>query len=258
MSKHIKWIIPLVLIAVAAAIWFVRREQPQPPPPIAESTPAPEPMSTVPTIEHPLEGQPETTTLPELDSSDEYVKAALQRLFGSESLTELLVPTQIVRNITATVDNLPRQKLAFRLRPVRATPGSFVTAGAEGSWLLDDKNYARYSTFMHLVQLADVEQVAQWYREYYKLFQQAYVGLGYPQGYFNDRLVQAIDDLLATPELSGTIPLVSPHVFFEFADPDLEARSAGQKTLLRMGPSNIKIIKEKLRQLRGEITKPKS
>ena len=37
------------------------------------------------------------------------------------------------------------------------------------------------------------------YKQYYPLFQQAYVDLGYPEGYFNDRLVEVIDHLLATP-----------------------------------------------------------
>ena len=41
------------------------------------------------------------------------------------------------------------------------------------------------------------------YVQLYPLFQAAYQELGYPHGYFNDRLVQAIDDLLATPDVAG-------------------------------------------------------
>ena len=47
-----------------------------------------------------------------------------------------------------------------------------------------------------------------------------------------------IDHLLATPEIEGPIRLVQPKVLYEFADPELEARSAGQKLLLRMGAAN--------------------
>jgi hypothetical protein len=42
-------------------------------------------------------------------------------------------------------------------------------------------------------------------------------------------------------------------VLYEFADPDLETRSAGQKIMLRMGPENAARVKAKLWQLRREI-----
>ncbi|MFX9123653.1 DUF3014 domain-containing protein, partial [Acinetobacter baumannii] len=42
-------------------------------------------------------------------------------------------------------------------------------------------------------------------------------------------------------------------VFYEYADPKLEALSAGEKLLLRMGPSNEAVIKAKLRELRRSI-----
>jgi hypothetical protein len=42
-------------------------------------------------------------------------------------------------------------------------------------------------------------------------------------------------------------------VFYEYADGDLESRSAGQKLLMRMGAANERTIKAKLRELRAEI-----
>jgi hypothetical protein len=41
---------------------------------------------------------------------------------------------------------------------------------------------------------------------------------------------------------------------YTFADPALEARPAGQKLLIRMGPDNAAIIKAKLTELRTAIT----
>jgi len=93
------------------------------------------------------------------------------------------------------------------------------------------------------------------YRRFYPLFQQAYVELGYPKGYFNDRLVEVVDHLLAAPEIDGSIALVQPRVLYQFADPELEARSAGHKILLRMGPENAAQVKAKLRAIRSELTR---
>ena len=43
------------------------------------------------------------------------------------------------------------------------------------------------------------------------------------------------------------------HVLLEFADPALEARSAGQKVLLRIGSANAARIKAKLRDIRAAL-----
>jgi hypothetical protein len=91
------------------------------------------------------------------------------------------------------------------------------------------------------------------YRRFYPLFQKAYVDLGYPDGYFNDRVIEVIDHLLATPEIEGPVKLVRPHVLYQYADPELEQLSPGQKLLLRMGNEHSATVKEKLREFRGRI-----
>jgi hypothetical protein len=42
-------------------------------------------------------------------------------------------------------------------------------------------------------------------------------------------------------------------VLYEFADPELENLSAGQKTLLRMGRANGAKLKSKLREIREAL-----
>jgi hypothetical protein len=122
---------------------------------------------------------------------------------------------------------------------------------------LSAANFERYAALMKVVQTADPRTVATVYFRLYPLFQQAYEDLGYPGMYFNDRLVQVIDNLLDTPDVKGPIRLVQPKVFYQYADPSLENRSAGQKLLLRMGSANEAIIKDKLRQLRADIVQHK-
>ncbi|HJW57873.1 MAG TPA: DUF3014 domain-containing protein [Burkholderiaceae bacterium] len=78
--------------------------------------------------------------------------------------------------------------------------------------------------------------------------------MGYPDGYFNNRLVAVIDHLLAAPEIEGPLALTQPHVLYEFADLDLELRSADHKIMLRMGMDNAAKIKAKLREIRSEVT----
>jgi hypothetical protein len=132
-------------------------------------------------------------------------------------------------------------------RNLVASQGDVTTIG--------DANFARYAPLVHVIEATDVKALAVVYTRLYPLFQQSYEDLGYPGKYFNDRLVLVIDHLLQTPEVAGPIPVVQPKVFYEYADPNLESRSAGQKLLIRMGPANARIIKAKLRDFRTEIVK---
>jgi DUF3014 family protein len=149
---------------------------------------------------------------------------------------------------------LPRQKVAVEKRPTGPVAGSFAADGDELHATLDPQNYARYQPVVAVVGKLDMRQVAAVYVRFYPLFQQAYQNLGYPNGYFNDRLVQVIDSLTAAPQPEGPIALVRPNVMYVFADPALESRPAGQKLLMRMGPDNAAVIKAKLTELRAAIT----
>jgi hypothetical protein len=101
----------------------------------------------------------------------------------------------------------------------------------------------------------DSAKLVETYRYFYPLFQRAYQEIGYPRANFNDRLVVAIDDLLAAPEPKAPILLTQPRVLFEYADPDLERRSAGQKIMIRIGRDNAAVIKAKLAEIRALVTR---
>jgi Protein of unknown function (DUF3014) len=124
--------------------------------------------------------------------------------------------------------------------------------------VLNPRNAARYDSAVALFSQADPKALADTYRRYYPLLQQAYQDLGYPDGYFNDRLVEAIDDLLRAPEPAGPVILVQPKVLYEYEDAALEKLSSGQKLLLRMGVAHARAVKDKLRAVRALIaTAPK-
>lgn len=209
-----------------------------------------------PRIENPMPApEPEAGPLPKLQESDPAVRSALTVVVGDEAVAQYLVPREVIRHFVVTVDNLPRKKVAVDLRPVKTVSGEFVASGGADSVVLDAENYARYAPLIRLVQTTDSRQLAALYRRFYPLFQESYENLGYPSAYFNDRMVEVIDHLLATPDIKGPIKLVQPSVYYQFADPTLESRSAGQKLLIRMGSENAAVIKAKLKELRAEIAK---
>jgi hypothetical protein len=250
--------VAVVGLSIGAVVYLSWREK-APPPPVEEpvaAVPAPAPAAPLPeepAIKHPLPPPETKEPLPSLDESDPPLQNALTDLIGRESVQQFVVPKDLVRHIVVTVDNLSEKKVAERLRPVRPAPGRFAITGPEEAPVLDPANYQRYKPMVQLILATDTQRLVDTYSRYYPLFQDAYENLGHPPEYFNDRLIEVIDHLLATPELQGPIALAQPNVLYEFADPELEARSAGQKALIRMGSDNAKAVKDKLRELRSAL-----
>lgn len=263
-DPDLRLIIILLLVAVAAgAAWYfwddlVPSEQAP-----AEMGPAGEQGDAVPEgPTHPITpvepagpSDRELVPLPALDDSDSYFVLEMIDLFGPDA-GQVLVSDALIDKFVATIDNLPRSHVAEKSRPVGRLATNFATdESATGDKIyLSPDNYGRYSPLVALVENADMDAVTAMYRRFYPLFQESYVRLGYPNGYFNDRVVEVIDHLLATPEPEYPVELVRPNVLYEFADPRLEALSSGQKLLIRIGPNNAAAIKKALRDLRSRIT----
>ena len=247
------------VVVVAAGTWYYlqSRHAALPQAPGVAQTPASAQPPAEPAIQHPLPGGEDPASqapLPPLADSDAAMRDALSQVAGLAAVKDYLLPESIIRHLVVTIDNLPRQKVAVAKRPTSAVAGSFVADGDELHATLDPRNFARYQPMAAVVGRLDMQRLAAVYAHFYPLFQQAYQDLGYPNGYFNDRLVQVIDMLLATPQPTGPIALVRPNVMYTFADPALESRPAGQKLLIRMGPDNAAAVKIKLEELRAAIT----
>jgi hypothetical protein len=261
MNENIKWVaaaVGVVGLAIVAVVfrdsWW--KDRTATPPETAQTAPPPA-APAEPEIKHPLPGDVAETPLPPLDGSDAAIQNVLIGLLGAKAVEQFLMPEQIVRHIVVTIDNLPEQKVAERLRPLKRTPGRFTVSGSEDEPVLDPANYERYAPLVSLLQTVDTKLLVDAYVRHYPLFQEAYESLGHPPEYFNDRLIEVIDHLLATPDLEGPIALSQPGVQYQFADAELEQRSAGQKVLLRMGSANAAVVKSKLRELRSAILEQK-
>jgi Protein of unknown function (DUF3014) len=144
-------------------------------------------------------------------------------------------------------------KLPLRLVPVEQASGKFISSGSEDSLSISPNNAARYSPYIKIAEAIDARQLVELYVRLYPLFQQAYQELGYPNKYFNDRLIEALDDLLDAPDIKEPVKLVQPGVHFQFADPELEELSIGQRILIRIGSKNEARIKAWLGDIKQEL-----
>jgi hypothetical protein len=272
----------LALVLAAAAAWYFWPQTPVlslPPPaplsqpvqqPLVAAAPMPTSEPAPPPINHPVEvveaPTPVRKPLPQLGQSDPRMLEEFNTLLGRKKVQQFLLTDSFVRRVVATIDNLGREHAAPSMWPVHPTPGRFTTLRRTEGEIINPDNGQRYSTLIQFIETVDSRQAVQLYAALYPLFQQAYVELGYPKAYFNDRLIAVIDLLLATPvheqpllvelvEVKGPIASERPWTRYEFADDDLQSLAAGQKMLLRTGPTNHRRLRAKLLEIRGLLTK---
>ncbi|MFI4959610.1 MAG: DUF3014 domain-containing protein [Lysobacterales bacterium] len=253
----------IVVLGILLAGAYLARKAMHPSAPQTATTLAPSTSATVSAastpIQHPIEqaqagpAAASTAALPVLGDSDASVASALAALAGGGDLSSLLVRQQNIARIVATIDALPRRGLSTYMLPVHPPRGAFITQDSDGTTVIGAQNTARYAPYMQIIEGADPQALVAWYVHAYPLFQEAYRQLGYPKGYFNDRLIVVIDDMLTAPEPTQPPELVRSKTHYVYADPAMESLSAGQKLLMRVGPANEAKLKTQLRAIRARL-----
>lgn len=276
------WLILLLLIVAAGGgyyIYFLEQEESPdlavpPPIPVKVERPEAEPQPQTVTEEEVApppalveeEVVEEAEPLPELAESDEEALTVAAQVLGEDPARTYLVTEGLISKLVATIDALTRDELPGNIIPVRG-PGGEMQVTSDGVsdqinpdtglpepyYVFDPINFQRYTPQVEVLEAIDGATLVQNYRHYYPLLQQSYRELGYTEGEFNVRLLEVIDELLATPEPGQPVRLIKPEAFYEFADPELEALSAGQKLMVRIGPSNAARVKTKLAEIREAI-----
>lgn len=261
------WLVGIVLVAGAGA-WLFRPEaglRTSAPPP-AFSSRAPTAVQPAPpggaaaapaAPRHPIDSAAAAdAAIPALAGSDAAAWEALSGLVGDGRLLEVVLRDHLIQRLVTMVDNLTRPSAPRQALALRPLPGELQVQAGEAGSVLAAANAQRYAPYVNAFVAADPQALARVYRRFYPLFQQAYVELGYPRGYFNDRLVQVIDHLLQAPEPAQP-PVLEPdgRGKYRFVDPALESCSIGQKALVRLGPEQAAAVKRQLRAIRAALAR---
>lgn len=198
----------------------------------------------------PLSPEPgEDVDLPELGQTDPVVRQLVSGLSSHPKVAAWLTTDQLIRNFAVVVVNIANGRSPARnLSAVRPT-GEFVAREDGERTVLDPRSYRRYDEYADAIAALDAQGTARLYATLKPRIQDAYRELGYPEGDFDQTLERAIIELLNTPIVEGDIVLEPKSVSWEFADPKLRSLSAAQRQFLRMGPRNMRIVKEKLREI---------
>jgi hypothetical protein len=255
----------LVILLFAFGGWYFFTKEPDPvhelPPPALSLPVAPvtvdegqvaEPGTSEPQPMVETPSEPEPDPLPSLYESDPAIRQSLAEVMGMEAVQQYLVKDQAITRMVAAIDSLTSRQVPPPTNPVKSAEGAFLVETEGDRTIMSAANFARYGNYVELLYRMDAGTLLAVYREFYPLFQQAWEEND-NQGSFNDRLVEVIDNLLATPDVPGPVYLVKPEAVYLFEDPALEGMTAGQKILVRMGSANAALVKEKLLELRSAL-----
>ena len=93
------------------------------------------------------------------------------------------------------------------------------------------------------------------YRALHRPLEAAYRALGDPQGALDAVAARALDRLAAAPVLDRAPALLPAQTgdLWIFQDPKLEALGAVEKQIIRLGPSNGRIVKSQAAAVRAAL-----
>ncbi|MBL4814213.1 MAG: DUF3014 domain-containing protein, partial [Shewanella sp.] len=214
----------IVAVAVAAIIaggayYYFQASEPVPLPVEVKDIIPEEPLVTIADIPEPViedviepkiievEPQVQVEPLPTLSNSDGYVHKKTVEIADGMKIEPLLVEKDLVRHFVVFVDNLAQGELARKVSPLKAPDRIFTVSDITNKTYLNPDSYHRYDLYANFVANLDEQQLAATYKELTPLLEEAFEELGYGDMSFNQRLLQAIDIMLAAPVIEQPIEL---------------------------------------------------
>ena len=254
----------VVLVILAAVLW---PSEPEPKPVIVvPDTPVIEPIieeqPEIPYLEveeeqaesDMIEAEPEFIPPPEpLDTSDGTIKTKLLNLTDYDAFARLLINEALLERFVIMTNTLAAEQIPDNNRILIQPEKPFRTyRQADKEWI-DPASYKRYTPYVEVFESLETGSLLQLYQEYKPAINNIFAEIGRPLGSFDEKLKDAIDVLLDTPEVPVPVEVFTDSVMYKFADSQLESLTAPQKQLLRTGPENMRRIKAKLREIKETL-----
>lgn len=244
------WVM-LVALAIALAGWLFSRSNPSP----RVATPVSSPSTTTaaaPVVSEPAPRPPSSDPgLPELENSDDFVRALITELFGSPDLDRWLASgEELLQQGVRALLAISEKRAAGRYLSFLPIEGRFAVTARGGDWIIAPQSYRRYDRVVDAFVGLDARQVARLAERLAPLLSRAMDENAFPGTGFDSALSAAIAHLLATPLPAEELEVVpQDDGSYRFADPRLEALTAPQKQLLRLGPRNGARVRAKLAEI---------
>ncbi len=235
----------VLLLALLGAVGVYLLRTPAPPP-------TPEPAQAA----APAAPAPPAPPAVQLSGTDPRVRDLLRGLSGDADFLRWLSAEDLVRRFTAATNLIaegesPRLPLSFM-----APTGGFRVVKRSGRTVMAPEGHTRYDGVARAVASVDAKGVQRVYQELKPLLDAAHSEMAPPGRSLEQTLAQAIDRLTRVEVPRGPVELTTKGALYAYADPRLEALSAAEKHLLRMGPDNMRKVQAKLSEIASALGLP--
>ena len=157
--------------------------------------------------------EPEPVLLPDLNTSDSFVRNLLSALSVHQKITEWLTTDGLIRTFVVTIDNIAdgqntSNHISF-LQPVQR----FSATTNSSELRISPESYNRYDLHTAVFDSFSTLGLAQLFQELEPLLDEAYEELGHPDTPFRRTFERALTHILETPNINRS-PLVEKGVVF--------------------------------------------
>ena len=219
-------------------------------PDVFVAPPTPSPVEIEPDMEiNEFEAEEVPVVIP-VDTSDATVKSELMNIASSQLLGRLLVNERLIEKFVINVHNLANADLSPKDSLVVPPEQTFNTFEQADRVYIDSASFQRYNMYVDVIESIDIDDLVGLFDMYETQITQRFGEISRPNQSFDDALLDAIDLLLDTPQVPVPIEVYSESVVYKFKDPRIEALAGPQKQLLRMGPQNMRRLKDVLREIK--------
>ena len=219
-------------------------------PVIVEAEPEPEPDPVPVFVPEPIEPPPPVVTE---ETADDYAREIIDSLNGGKALKQFVAGNYVVERTVAIVDALRRGEVPYKLLPVGKPASAFPISDDGLRVTMNPAGFARYDAFANWVNSLSVDAIIAAFNDYEVLATAALSNMGVNDFDIRGAALAATTEILATPSVPEAAELMRKEANWVYMDPELEALSALQKQVLRMGPENAELVQQKARELRGAL-----
>jgi hypothetical protein len=221
-----------------------------PAPPEKETPPINLPEPAIPAVIPAPE--PAVEALPSLFESDDAVRDALAEIPLGTAGQQYLMPSNIIERSASLIYLTAQGDVPYKLLPIARPKAPFTIADDGTQVVADPEGFARYDPITRWVESLDSAAIIDAFARFLPLFREAWGFYGEDPAYFDLAVIETLDTIIATPEIDITDErLIRKEAIWIYESPTIESLAPVQKQILRMGPSNAEVIKQKAVQVRA-------
>ena len=241
--------------AVLSGFWPDSAKEASPAPISAPITPDPAPMESPPAQPEPAAEQSEVTTepapppLPELSQSDDPTRDAVANIPLGTIGQEFLTPGNVIERSASLIYLLAQGDVPYKLLPIARPKEAFPFIDDGNQVIADPAGFARYDGLAQWIGSLDAEAIISALKPLLPLFREAWSFYGESASDFDFAVLTVLETLASTPEPVDA-RLIRKEAVWRYEDPELEALPPIQKQVIRMGPDNADIVRNKALEFR--------